>query len=129
MRGNGFTFRAPAGWELVDSETGARTARSGGALVSVTRFPLAKNYDPQRFDAVTAELDRVAGRLAQQAGADLSDSSTVDIAGRKSRAYRYGDRRVAFVLVGKREYQLYCRRADDACDLLFSSFALSGPQA
>ena len=51
------------------------------------------------------------------------------VANRKVRAYRYGDKRIGFVLVGKREYQLFCRHAATACDLLFSSFTLAGPQA
>jgi hypothetical protein len=128
VRGPGYSFRAPAGWAVTRSER-AVTARDGSALVSVTRFPLVKAYDPANFDAVAAELDDVAQRLAQQAGADLSKSETVQIAGRDVRAYSYDASRVAFVLEGKREYQLYCRNAADACDRLFESFAISGPQA
>ncbi|HET8528098.1 MAG TPA: hypothetical protein VFL60_04250 [Gaiellaceae bacterium] len=126
MRGNGFTFEIPHGWQ-VERPRNAVVARDGGALVSVTRFPLLKPYDPARFDEVTTELDRIAGQLAQKAGSSLSSSDTVTVAGRKVRAYRYGDKRIGFVLEGKREYQLYCVQAAAACDLLFSSFTLAGP--
>jgi len=104
-------------------------ARHGAGLVSVSVFPLVKPYDPARFVAAAKELDGVAARLAQQAGTPLTRRETVTVGNRKVRAYRYGDRRIAFVLVGKREYQLFCERAQAACDLLFSSFTLAGPQA
>lgn len=99
-------------------------AKHGTALVSVTRFPLLKEYDPARFGAAAKELDRIAARLDPRARGE-----TVEVAGRKVRSYRYGDRRIGFVLEGKREYQLFCVRAAAACDLLYSSFQLSGPQA
>jgi hypothetical protein len=104
-------------------------ARRGAGLVSVSVFPLVKAYDPGKFAAAAKELDGVAARLAQQAGAPLTTRETVTVANRKIRAYRYGGRRIGFVLVGKREYQLFCRGAAKACDLLFSSFTLAGPQA
>jgi hypothetical protein len=126
VRGDGFTFEIPRGWE-VERPRDAVVARSGGGLVSVTRFPLLKPYDPAQFDEVAQELDRVAGELAQKAGSSLSARDTVTVAGRKVRAYSYGDKRIGFVLEGKREYQLYCVRAGSACDLLFSSFTLAGP--
>lgn len=109
--------------------TNAVVARRGGGLVSVTTFPLVKPYDPANFAAAAKELDRVAAQLAKQAGASISQSETVTVANREVRAYRYADKRIGFVLVGKREYQLFCARAASACDLLFSSFTLSGPQA
>ena len=126
VRGQGFSFRVPRGWE-VERPRNEVVARRGAALVSVTRFPLLKPYDPARFDAVAKELDRVAGQLAQRAGSSLSSSETVTVADRKVRAYRYGDQRIGFVLEGRREYQLYCAHAGAACDLLFASFTLAGP--
>lgn len=128
MRGDGFSFQIPSGWE-VERPRDAVVARRGGAVVSVTRFPLLKPYDPSRFDAVAKELDRLARQLAQRAGTPLSSGATVEVAGRKIRAYRYGDRRIGFVLEGRREYQLYCVQPGAACDLLFSSFTLAGPRA
>jgi hypothetical protein len=99
-------------------------ARHAGELVSVTRFPLLKPYDPTNFEAVRKELDRVASRLDEQAKGE-----TIDVANRKVRSYRYGGKRIAFVLEGKREYQLFCTHDGGACDLLFSSFELSAPPA
>jgi hypothetical protein len=124
VRGPGFTFEVPAGWN-VSTPKDAVVARHGGAVVSVTRFPLLKAYDPAKFGAVAKELDRVAAQLAVQAGGSLDAKETTTVAGRKVRAYRYRDKRIAFVLVGRREYQLFCAKAGDACDLLFRSFALS----
>lgn len=105
------------------------TARHGVSLVSISIFQLVKAYDPAKFSAAAKELDGVAAELAQQAGTTLTRSETVTVGNRKVRSYSYGTSRIAFVLVGKREYQLFCRRAATACDLLFSSFTLAGPQA
>jgi len=123
VRGTGFTFEVPAGWK-VSTPKDAVVARHGTAMVSVTRFPLLKPYDPAKFAAVAKELDRVAAQLAKQAGGSLDAKETATVAGRKVRAYRYGANRIGFVLDGRREYQLFCRQAADACDLLFSSFQL-----
>jgi hypothetical protein len=128
VHGPGFTFEAPQGWRVVRHADGA-VARRGKALVSVSRFPLLKTYDPAEFAAVTKELDRLATRLARQAGEKRATGQTTSVAGRKVRSYRYGNRRVGFVLEGKREYQLFCEPVGAACDLLYSSFTLSGPQA
>jgi hypothetical protein len=124
VRGTGFTFDVPEGWN-VSTPKDAVVARHGSALVSVTRFPLLKPYDPAEFGAVAKELDRVAGQLAKQAGGSLDAKETTTVAGRKIRAYRYRGNRIGFVLDGRREYQLFCKQAGDACDLLFSSFQLS----
>ncbi len=57
----------------------------------------------------------------------------MQLAGRRARSYRvdYGagkTQQIAFVLVGRIEYELLCRRKttepEDACKQLFSSFAL-----
>jgi len=125
VRGNGYSFERPRGWGMERPANGA-VARHGDELVSVTRFPLRKAYDAAQFDEVAKELDRLAGRLADRAGTSLAASETVTVAGRKIRAYRYGDERIGFVLQGTREYQLYCVRAEAACELLFSTFTLDG---
>ena len=127
MRGSGFTIEVPEGWSVTRPH-GAVAARRGGSLVSVTRFPLLRPYDAGKFAAAAKELDGLAGRLAKRAGATVSKRETVTVAGRKVRAYEYGGRRIGFVLVGRREYQLFCVHAADACDLLFRTFTLSGPQ-
>jgi hypothetical protein len=124
VRGRGFTFQVLHGWNVSTPAT-AVVARQGGELVSVTRFPLLKAYDPAKFAAVATELDRVAAQLAKKAGSSLADKETITVAGRKIRAYSYGNKRIGFVLDGRREYQLLCVNAGDGCDLLFHSFTLS----
>jgi hypothetical protein len=124
VRGPGFTFQIPEGWH-VSTPHNSVVARSGTALVSVTRFPLLKAYDPAKFDAVAKQLDRIAAQLAKQAGGTLDARETITVAGEKIRAYRYGNKRLGFVLEGRREYQLFCAPTGDACDLLFNSFTLS----
>jgi len=104
-------------------------------MVVVQTYPLRRAYRPALFGGATAELDRVAARLAALGNARVTERATTTVAGRKIRAYRFAagvyDARLGFVLVGKREYQLYCRAPrgagdpDGACGLLFSSFSLS----
>ena len=111
-----------------------RTARAveaheGSALVSVTVFRLAKPYEPALWPKVVPELDRVAQQLAARVQGKVESSETRMIAARKARAYaisRSGeDERIAFVLDGRREYQLYCRGAGSACDTLLETFTLA----
>lgn len=128
MRGDGFQFQALPGWTVARPPR-AVVARRGDGAVSVTTFALRKPYDPAQFDAAAKSLDRVAAKLAKAAGAALDDSETLTVGGRRFRAYRYGGKRIGFVLAGSREYQLFCRLDDDACDLLFHTFTLTGPQA
>jgi len=47
VHGPGFTFEVPAGWTVTTPSNGA-VARRGRAVVSVTRFPLLKAYDPAK---------------------------------------------------------------------------------
>lgn len=124
VTGVGFSVQVPAAWRVAQSRNGI-VARGAGSLVSVTVFPLRRPYLPSQFDTAAAELDRVASRLAAQAGATVSERLTTTVADRRTRAYRYGQTRVGFVLAGKREYELLCVGQSDACALLFSSFALS----
>ena len=61
----------------------------------------------------------------------LTQKQTIEVDGRRIRAYRFGSTRIGFVLRGKREYQLLCQLppagddTDGACDLLFKSFSLA----
>ena len=129
MRGDGFTVAVPEGWRVSRTPT-AVTARSGDAVVSVTRFPLRKPYDESQFPALTKTLDGVVARLAKAAGSTVDKAETVTVDRRKARAYTYGTRRIGFVLAGRAEFQLYCvQPASTGCDLLFSSFTLTGPRA
>lgn len=128
MRGDGYAFEALPGWRVSRPPDGV-VARSGEALVSVTRFPLRQAYDESQFDTVAKTLDGVAAKLAKAAGTTIATAETVTVADRKVRAYTYGSSRIGFVLAGRNEYQLFCAPAGAACDLLFDSFTLTGPSA
>ena len=133
--GPGFSFEAPSGWKVA-RRTGATSAAAGSRLVSVTVFPLVHAYSPLLFTKVAAELDGVARSLAHRLGGRVADSATVTIAGRRARRYEIAFERdgtdvverLAFVLRGKREYQLLCRfkRGEDEspCERLLATFAL-----
>jgi hypothetical protein len=135
VAGPGFRFEVPSGWRVSRSAASV-TAQTRGALVSATVYRLAKPYTPDRFAAASAELDRVADRLARAAGGRVKQRETTTVAGRRIRAYRFSARgasdRVGFALAGKREVQLLCQAPagggdpDAACALLFSSFSLRG---
>jgi hypothetical protein len=119
----------PKGWNTSVRGTGV-TARSGGAFVSVRRFRLQRRYESSMFAAAVPELDRVAEGLAADAGVKLTSRSTMLVAGRRSRVYRYRGTKIGFVLVGRFEYQLLCSSPGGgdpagACALLFTSFGIS----
>jgi hypothetical protein len=130
VRGDGFRFEAPSGWTV---RGGA--ARHGSVdRIEVMTFRLVKPYRPELFAAAAGELDGVATRLADQLHGRVAARSTVTAAGGKARSYRidYDDGKtteVTFVLSGRREYQLLCRRRsgsdDGACRQLVSSFRLT----
>jgi hypothetical protein len=129
IRGDGYTFDAPLGWR-VSHPQGGTVARSGDALVSVTHFPLRRPYDQSQFSTAAKALDAVAARLAKAAGQGAAKAATVTVANRRSRSYRYGSRRIGFVLSGRDEFQLFCTQQQSAaCDLLFDTFRLTGPSA
>jgi hypothetical protein len=139
--GPGYTVNVPARWEVTrPPRTIAAETGDGPESVSVAVFRLGRPFRPALWDDAVQELNDVAARLAER----LAPSALVDmsrdgtIAGRRARVYEIGYRRgatqlvdrVAFVLVGRREFQLTCRIAaerDDgerACDELFDSFRL-----
>ena len=136
VRGTGYSFSAPASWELVRS---GRTisASNGLAVVSVTRFPLIRAYRPELWNRVVDELDRAAAAVASQQKGKLADPETVTIGGRRARRYdveyehdgKQLVERIAFVLRGKTEYLLLCRYERDgdtrACDRLLATFRLT----
>jgi hypothetical protein len=133
--GAGFTFETPAAWTVGHGRNAVTSRNGGGALVSVTAYPLLKPYDPALFDQVAAELDRTVGKIASGAKGSVVERKTTEVADRKIRAYRFVANgfasRLGFVFEGKREWQLLCRaRAEDddpdgACKLLFDSFSVS----
>ena len=124
VRGPGFSFSATGGSHTTRTQHSV-TSSGGGAQVSVTTYTLQKPYRPALFAAAARELDRVASQLAAEAGEKLTESQTVQVAGRKIRAYSFGTMRIGFVLVDRREYQLLCKQQGTACTLLFQSFSVS----
>jgi hypothetical protein len=129
VRGPGFSFAAPGAWRTSRTQR-AVLATDGSARVSVTSYLLQKAYRPAMFAAAALELDQVAAKLAAQSGEQVTQRETIEVAGRKIRAYRLGARRIGFVLVGLHEYQLLCEPPSagqdpgGACALLFKSFSV-----
>ena len=123
----------PTGWTVARSANTVAASSGSLDLLEVLSFTLEKPYSPALFTAASRELDHVAARLAGQLGGHLAGRSTTEVSGRKVRSYRieYGGgktQQIAFVLNGKDEYELLCRRGTKAsgsdCLRLFSSFAL-----
>jgi len=138
VQGTGYTFDAPAPWQIVRTARQVQAAEGGSslALVSVSRLPLLRAFRPELWPKVVPELDRVADGLARQQQGSITESTSTRIAEQDARRYRIAyDLRgkklveeVAFVLRGKTEYLLLCRyeqtHSHDACDGLRSSFRL-----
>jgi hypothetical protein len=133
VSGDGFRFEAPADWTVVRSGKSVAAVDGDVNRIEVLRFTLEKPYRPALFAAASRELDGVAGRLAAQLGGKVSDQMTSEVAGRKARSYTidYGPgktQEIVFVLEGRNEFQLLCRRdasaSNDACSQLFGTFAL-----
>jgi hypothetical protein len=119
IRGSSFVFRAPSSWHVKRRGTQVSAAPKPIApeLVSVSVFPLLRAYRPELFTAASRELDRTARQLASQQKGSVESSSTVVVAGIRSRQYvlRYASgshdfrQRIIFVLRGRTEFQLLCR--------------------
>jgi hypothetical protein len=133
VHGSGFSFQAPAAWAIVRKSNSVAAVNGPVDRVEVLRFALEKPYRPELFAAVSRELDSVADRLAGQLSGRVAERTTSDVAGRNVRSYRidYGPgktQEIAFVLDGRDEFQVLCRRpadaADATCAQLFSTFAL-----
>jgi hypothetical protein len=128
---SGSTFQAPRDWKIAKHGT-ATVAQSGLELVQVSAFPLVHPYTAGLFIKVETELRARMAAVAQQTGGVLDGHSTVTAAGIRSHMWsvRAADRvdEYVFVLRGKHEFQLLCRRKSsspsDVCDRLVSSFAL-----
>jgi hypothetical protein len=133
VTGDGYRFAAPAGWRV--THAGRMTsAAKGEQLVSVTVFPLGRPFQPALWDKAAKELDGVAAQLATQLGGRIRSPAATTLAGRRARSYDIGFERggkavverIAFILEGRREYQLLCRFGDDdsACNEFRTSFKL-----
>ena len=135
VTGSRYAFEAPAGWTVVrrGRTTEAKPAE-GPELVSVTIFRLARPYRRELWPKVVPEIDAVVDRLAAELDGRRTAAETIRVAGSRSRTYeiafeREGEQLVeelTFVLRGRREYQLLCRRAagepTPACRRLRASF-------
>lgn len=129
VEGNGYSFEAPVGWTLVRTPRTLGMQHGDVDLVQVTRLPLVRPYSPTLFKRVMPELNRVAGELGKGQGATVT-GKTIRVLGQPTRQYqlRFSGRleELTFVLRGKTNYQLLCRRdenGDDApCRRLVSSF-------
>lgn len=140
VRGNGFAFSAPAGWQVAQSPLGVSVVPEKGSdtTVSVTVFRLVRPFRPGLWTRASRELDGVADRLAGRLQGTVRSRSTVQVGRARARQYELAyerdgtalRQRITFVLHGRREYELLCRwrEADGepgACGLLTSSFRLS----
>jgi hypothetical protein len=129
VEGNGYSFEAPVGWTLVRTPRALGMQHGDVDLVQVTRLPLVRPYTPALFKRVVPELDRVAGELGKGQDAAVT-GKTIRVLGQPTRQYqlRFSGRleQLTFVLRGKTNYQLLCRRdegGDDApCRRLVTSF-------
>lgn len=130
--GRGYSYEAPDGWRLVHTPRTLALQHGNVDLVQVTRLPLVRAYRPGLFQAVIPELDRTVNAVARGGGAIVDARRTVTVVGEDVRQYdlRYPGRieQLTFVLRGKTNFQLLCRRAehgDDAsCTRLVSSFRI-----
>lgn len=130
VRGDGFSFDAPDGWKVAVAKRSG-TAWHASQLVQVSTFPLMRTYDDALFGKVRKELDARMQAVAGQLKGTVAASSTVDVAGSRAHSYDVkagGDLlQYTFVLRGKKEYELLCRRpasSDQApCKQLLTSFS------
>jgi hypothetical protein len=132
VRAAGFRFQAPIGW-VVRTKGAMTTATEDSELVQVATFPLAKAYTASLFAKIQRELTTRMDEVARTSGGTVSGHSVTTAGGIRSHVYdvKVGDHvdRYVFVLRGKREYQLLCRRksssSEDFCSQLVASFALT----
>ena len=130
VQGDGFTFEAPDSWTV----TGAAATSGAVDRVEVLEFRLVRPYDPARRAATSRELDGVADRVAAQLKGSVSSRRSLEVATLDARSYSidFGGKveEITFVLNGRREYELLCRRSagadDTACARLLASFAVAG---
>src|SRR5262245_43264771 len=132
VQGAGYRFEAPTGWEVKQMPDGVAAASGPGDRVEVRTFKLVRPYVVSRFAAAVRELDNAITRLAAQQNARVTSRRTARVAGRKVRSYRiaYDDKveEITWLLVGRQEHQLLCRRRengdDQPCRQLLDTFGL-----
>jgi len=132
VAGTGFRFAAPAGWTVQKGLT-AVSATKGDQFVRVLVFPVARLYTPRLFAELGTELKLRMTTLAKKTGGTVEGTGVATADGIKSHVWRVktGDSldEYTFVLRGRREYQLLCRRpaggSASACLQLVSTFRLT----
>ena len=136
VAGGGYRFSVPSSWRVHRAARQVTAASGSVNLVGVNDFTLARPYRPPLWTKAVPALNRTAAALAAQLGGEVRTHATVAIAGHRARQYEieYSGtgkglvERTAFVLAGRREFQLLCRFEsggdDGACRTLFSSFRL-----
>jgi hypothetical protein len=132
VKGPTFRFDAPEGWQ-VRADRRMTVASRDSELVQVATFPLVYAYTPALFTRVESELASRMAAVAKQTGGKVLGHSVVTAGRIRSHAYdvRVGDHvdEYTFVLRGKREYQLLCRRLQETdgafCERLVASFSLT----
>jgi hypothetical protein len=132
VSGPGFSFDAPAGWQVAVGKRRA-SASHDDELLQVVAFPLLKAYSPALFAKVELELRARMKQVAAQTGGSVSRTTTSTAAGIRSHSYdvTVGGHvdQYTFVLRGMREFQLLCRRkassADVACKQLITTFRVA----
>jgi hypothetical protein len=136
VRGTGYAFWGPAEWQVARRPMEIRLEQ-GTDLLSVRRYALQREFEPQLWAQVVPELDRAAGQVAVQQNGAVTERRTTKIAGRDARHYEIDyehdgkklTEELGFVLRGKSEYLLLCRYerggTTDACERLLATFALS----
>jgi len=133
VTGQGFRVAVPAGWTV--TRTSGILAASHGriARVQVQRFRLVRPYRSTLFAAAARELDGVATEVARELHGHVTARSTVEVDGADARSYRvaFGQlvEELTFLLDGRTEFELLCRRAaatgDRVCADFVSRFALT----
>jgi hypothetical protein len=129
VRATAFSFEAPSGWQ-VKSAAKSASATSDAQLLEVTTFPLLKPYDDALFAKVARELGLRMREVAARLHGKVTHARTVTVAGVKSHSYDVTAGKdvleYTFVLRGKKEFQLLCRRSTSgsagACVQLLRTF-------
>jgi hypothetical protein len=140
IRAPRYSFDVPSGWQSEKAATLAtRTFGRGESVLSVTVFPLVKDYRPALWTKAAGELDRATDQVAQGLHGRVDAARTMAVDGRRARSYDVSYKRdgrnlverFTFLLTRRREFQLLCRwPADDAsegkaaCEQLVQTFRL-----
>ena len=118
VRGPGYAFRAPAGWEVKRAShvVSAAPVEGGPDLISVSVFRIARRVPRGLGPRVVRELDGVAADYARRLPGRIVARATVRVGGLKGRRYEFAytrqgeprGQRLIFLFRGRTELQLLC---------------------